>query len=241
MSAAIYEASVRHVRHERLARDFTHRYYLWLVDLDDLPRLPWPLRPFARFDPRDHCGDPDRGIRENLDGWLRSRGVDLAGGTVLMLASARVLGYVFDPLSVFWCYTPDGALRCVVAEVHNTYGERHRYLLSPDEHGTAETAKEFYVSPFLALGGRYRIHAPEPGEKLLVTVALLQGEATPFFAALRGRRRTGRAGVLVRMLLRHPLAPQRVAAAIRRRGIWLWLRGVPVVPRAARAIKEDQP
>jgi DUF1365 family protein len=156
-----------------------------------------------------------------------------------MLASARVLGYVFNPLSVYWCYGPDGDIRCVVAEVHNTYGERHRYLLLPDATGTAETAKEFYVSPFLAMGGRYRIHTPEPGEKLLVSVTLQQGGETPFSAVLRGTRRPGLPQVLVGMLLRHPLAPQRIAASIRRRGIGLWLRGIPVVPRTAHASKED--
>ena len=74
-----------------------------------------------------------------------------------MLASARVLGHVFDPLSVFWCYGSDGVLACVVAEVHNTYGERHAYLLRPDEAGTAVTDKGFYVSPFFDVTGSYEL------------------------------------------------------------------------------------
>ena len=72
-----------------------------------------------------------------------------------MLANARFLGYVFDPLTVFWCFAADGSLRCVVAEVHNTYGERHAYLLRPEADGTAEVGKEFYVSPFNDVSGRY--------------------------------------------------------------------------------------
>jgi uncharacterized protein len=152
--AALYDATIRHVRRQALDRAFRHRVYLWLVDLDALPQLPRWLRPFARFRADDHLGDPDRSIRQNLDGWLATRGVDLRGGPVLMLAHARVLGHVVNPLTVYWCHRPDGQLECVVAEVHNTYRERHCYLLRPDAAGRAETAEGFYVSPFLAVNGR---------------------------------------------------------------------------------------
>ena len=74
-----------------------------------------------------------------------------------MLANARVLGHVFDPLSVFWCYDSSGRLACVVAEVHNTYGERHAYLLRPDEAGVAVTGKDFHVSPFFDVSGTYEL------------------------------------------------------------------------------------
>ena len=117
---------------------FRYRSYQWLVDLDALPPLPVLLRPFARFDARDHLGDPGRSLRENVDSYLADNGIDLRGGRIRMLANARVLGYVFNPLTVFWCHAPDGSLRCVIAEVHNTYGERHRYLLLTDERGRAK-------------------------------------------------------------------------------------------------------
>ncbi|MDJ0429145.1 DUF1365 family protein, partial [Rhodococcus fascians] len=69
-------------------------------------------------------------------------------GTVTALLNARVLGYVFNPLSVYWCHDVDGSLRCVIAEVHNTYGQRHSYLIRPDGSDRAEVDKQFYVSPF---------------------------------------------------------------------------------------------
>ena len=80
-----------------------------------------------------------------------------------MLAHARVLGYVFNPLTVYWCHRPDGTLACVVAEVHNTYRQRHAYLLPADDRGRAEVPKQFYVSPFYPVDGRYRMSLPEPG------------------------------------------------------------------------------
>jgi DUF1365 family protein len=228
---ALYDATVTHVRRERLHREFSHAVYYWLVDLDDLPRLPRPLRPFARFRAADHLGDPDRGIRQNLDAWLLNQDVDLHGGQVLMLAGARVLGYVFNPITLYWCHQPDGALSCVVAEVHNTYGERHCYLLNPDGHDNALVPKDFYVSPFLTGDGHYRMRVPRPDAKLSITVSLRQGDATPLTAVLRGTRSPVSSRSVLKMLLRRPLLPQRVSALIRAHGIILWLRRIPIIPR----------
>ncbi len=137
---------------------FRHQVYQWLVDLDCLPRQPWHLRAFANFSSADHLGDPGLPIKGNIENYLALGGIGLGErGRVLMLASARVLGRVIDPLSVFWCYDSNGVLACVVAEVHNTYGERHAYLLHPDEAGTAVTDKGFYVSPFFDVSGTYEL------------------------------------------------------------------------------------
>ncbi|WP_300013280.1 DUF1365 domain-containing protein [Pseudonocardia sp.] len=228
---ALYDAEVRHVRRRALDRAFGHAVYLWLVDLDALPRLPAWLRPFARFEARDHLGDPARTIRENLDAWLATQGVDLAGGQVLMLANARLLGYVFNPITVYWCHRPDGELECVVAEVHNTYGERHCYLLHTDDAGRAETAKDFYVSPFLSVDGRYRMSLPLPGERLAIAVTLHQEGSTALTATVVGTRRPATPASLARMLLRRPLMTYRTSALIRRHGIALWLRRLPVIRR----------
>ncbi len=228
---ALYDAEVRHVRRQAVDRTFSHGIYLWLVDLDELPRLPRWLRPFARFEARDHLGDPDSTIRRNLDAWLATQGVDLRGGRVLMLANARLLGYVFNPITVYWCHRPDGELECVVAEVHNTYGERHCYLLRTDEAGRAETPKDFYVSPFLSVDGHYRMLLRTPGERLAISVTLRQQGTTALTATVVGIRRAATPGALVRMILRRPLTTYRTSALIRRHGIALWLRRLPVVPR----------
>ncbi|EOD64135.1 hypothetical protein H480_33370 [Amycolatopsis vancoresmycina DSM 44592] len=232
MTNALYDATVAHVRRIDPPHAFAHRVYLWRVDLDDLPRLPWWLRPFARFDRRDHFAAADpRGIREKLDAWLAERGVDLRGGRVVMLAAARVLGYVFNPISVYWCHDDGGRLACVVAEVHNTYGGRHAYLLHPDDAGRARAAKEFYVSPFQEMDGEYRMRLPRPEALLDLTVALRRGNSTPLVATLRGVRRPVNPRWLARLVLARPLLPQRVSALIRRHGVTLWLRKAAVVPR----------
>lgn len=223
----IYDVLITHSRRELIDRAFSHRAYMWLVDLDGLPRLPLWARPFAKFEARDHLGSPDRTIRQNLDEWLAERDIDLGGGQVLMLANARVLGYVFNPLSVYWCHDASGKLVCVVAEVHNTYGGRHCYLLRTDDKGRASVDKEFYVSPFLEVDGHYVMKLPKPGDQLSVTIALRQNGKTTFSATMKGTRSSG-----LRMLFRRPLMPQRVSALIRRHGIALYLRRVPIIPRS---------
>jgi DUF1365 family protein len=239
---ALYECRITHVRTAPVRRIFTYRSYLWLVDLDDIPRPGPLLRPLASFRARDHLGglnsEPPGGIRAKLDRFLAARGVDLGGGQVLMLAHARVLGHVFNPITVYWCHRADGALACVVAEVHNTYRQRHAYLLHTDEWGRAQTAKEFYVSPFYPVDGRYRMTLPEPGEHLALTVVLDRPGGESFTASLRGRRAPASAAGLLRALIRHPWPTAVVAGRIRWQGIKLYLRGLRPVPRPRHETQE---
>jgi uncharacterized protein len=227
---ALYEVTVGHRRSQTLDDAFTHRMHLWLVDLDDLPRYPG-----VAFRGADHLGHPDRSIRENLDAFLAAH--ERPRPTrVLMLAHPRTLGYVFNPITLYWCHGPDGGLTDVVAEVHNTYGGRHHYLLEVDEAGRARVDKEFYVSPFFPVDGEYTMRVPEPGDQLAATVVLRRPDddgqvTTAFVATMRGKRRPATRRNVVVALLRHPFVTHRVSLAIRRRGIALWARGLTVVPR----------
>lgn len=227
----LYSALLTHVRHRALTRRFTHRMRLWLVDLDDLP-----ASRLLSFRAADHLGAPDRPIRENLTAWLATQGIP-APAKVLMLTSARTLRYVFNPLTVYWCHDAAGAPTCVVAEVHNTYRERHCYLLHPDERWQAGTDKEFYVSPFLEVSGRYRMRLPPPDERLSLTIALRQDDEPAFTATLTGTRVGPATGP---RMLGYALSfvPQRVRFLIQRHGIALWLKKLPVVPRAPHVPQE---
>ena len=240
--ARIYRATVMHRRHATapgaVAREFRYGTYYWLVDVDDLPDLPTPLRPFARFRAVDHLGSPRRSIGANVRATLESSG--LAADRILLLTCPRVLGHVFNPLSVFYCLAtdPDGGadrVVAVIAEVHNTYGGRHVYVLRPDDAGRDTTEKQFYVSPFLPMGGTYLIRTPLPDDALSVSIALRQDGRTPFVATLTGVGTPATAGAIIRTALRWPLTTLRAAALIRWQGVRLWLRGVPVQPRPADA------
>jgi DUF1365 family protein len=238
VTAALYPCQITHVRARPVRRAFRYRSYLWLVDLDDLPRVPLALRPFARFRSRDHLGDPASPIRANVDACLARQGISLDGGRVLMLGHAAVLGYVFNPLTVFWCHHPDGTLAAVIAEVHNTYGQRHAYLLHPDGHGRAAADKDFYVSPFLPIAGRYRLHLPEPAATLRLGVTLHTGGRTVLAASVTGTRRAYSPRRLLGCALRHPWVTAQVTALIHWQGIRLAARRLPVIPRPAHHAQE---
>ncbi len=230
---ALYETTVRHVRTAPIRNSFSYASSMWLVDVDaaTVPGLPRPLRALARFQARDHLGDPRRSLRHNIEHFLAGNGIDLAGGRVLLLTSPRSLGHAFNPLSVWWCHHPDGTLACVVAEVHNTYGERHAYLVTTDEHGRAGIDKAFYVSPFNAVDGSYRMSLPQPDAALALAITLHRTDAPPFVATVQGRRRAPGALGVTGLALRHPATSVAVAVRIRWQGVRLWARRLPVINR----------
>ena len=231
IEAAIYRTAISHVRRTPLKNAFTYRSYSWFVDVDQLPRLPFPLRPLAVFRSGDHLGDPGSSIRSNVERFLRTQGIEPDGGAIHMLTSARVFGYVFNPLTLFWCYRTSGELECVVAEVHNTYGERHCYLLQTDAAGRASVPKAFYVSPFNEVDGQYRMKLPAPGERLGVSIVLEREGHRPFVASVDGVRRPATVWNILAAAVAVPAAPLLVSALIRVQGITLWARLLPVVAR----------
>ena len=238
----IYFATTGHRRNSNapgaVTRTFRYSTCYWLVDVDDLPVLPRPLRPFTRFEARDHLGDPDAAISDNARALLAAN--DLRADRIMLLTCPRVAGHVFNPLSVFYCFSGSAELIAVIAEVHNTYGGRHVYLLRPDQAGRDTVGKEFYVSPFLPMGGDYLMRTPVPGDDLAVSIALRQGGQTPFVATLSGRGRPITTRSAVTALLRWPLLTLRTAALIRWQGVRLWLRRVPVQPRPADATQHER-
>jgi DUF1365 family protein len=236
---ALVVGHVTHARHGSVSHAFRHGEYQWLVDLDALPQLPAYLRPFAEFRAADHLGDPKLSIKANVERFLALQRIDLdEGAQIVMLANARVLGYIFNPLSVFWCYGGTGRLACVLAEVHNTHGERHVYVLHPDADGWAEQDKQFYVSPFFDVSGDYRLRLSITAARVMTTVALRRGGSLAFSATFRGRPKPATAAALAVQIVRRPLMPHRVAALIRIHGVWLWLRGLPVRRRPTHVLQD---
>jgi DUF1365 family protein len=235
---ALVEGTVGHTRRTPLRHRFTNRVYQWLVDVDELPRMPRPLRPFSTFSAADHIGDPHDTIRNNIERFCKAQGVDISGHRVLMLANARVLGHTFDPLSVFWAIAPDESLTCIVAEVHNTYGERHAYLLETDDRGRSQIDKAFYVSPFFTVNGTYDLQFGLTPEKVSSTIVLRQGEVAVFSATFRGVPRAATPGRLAKLVITKPFMTHRTSLLIRMHGVWLWLRKLPVIPRPAHEPQE---
>ena len=239
----VYDTVVEHVRRRPWRRTFRLRSRMWVVDLDHLPApTGWRRLVDGTVEPRDHLGDPRLPIRENLARLLDANGVELGDARVRLATQPRALGHCFNPISVFWCTRRDGVPLATVVEVHNTYGDRHAYVLHPDERGRAEVAKAMYVSPFHGVDGTYRVAVPEPGERLDIAVALHTDDGAVFSAALRGvstsstglqDRRRLRGSSLSRPSRSTALLGLRDTALIYAHGIALWLRRLPIRPRPA--------
>ncbi|OBI79832.1 DUF1365 domain-containing protein [Mycobacterium sp. E740] len=238
----LYRTRIAHLRRAPVYHHFEHHGYSWYVDLDQLPRVPWWLRPFARFDARDHLdGAPGDSLRQRVDMFLRDRGVDLNGGRVTALMQPRVLGSVYNPVTLYWCHDRDGVLRHVVMEMQNSRGERHAYLLPPGPDGVSITPKKLRISPFNGGDGHYLVRAPEPGAEVDVTVSLHRGNEPAFIATVRGTRRPARVAEVLRMQVVAPLAPLMTALDYRLQCLTLWLRRVPIAARTERVDETRAP
>jgi DUF1365 family protein len=227
LPAASYATTIRHTRRKPFRRSFAHRSQMWLVDLDAVP----DHGVLGRFEARDHLGDPHSAIKANVESFLALNGVETDGGRILMAANARAMGYCFNPISVFWCHRHNGDLAGVVVEVHNTYGDRHAYLVHPDAQGRARTSKQMYVSPFHGTDGHYELAVPAPGERLHVSVTLHSDDGAVFSASLDGQRTTASP-------LRSAPAALRGSVLIRAHGLRLWTRRLGIRPRPAHSPQE---
>jgi DUF1365 family protein len=232
LTPALYRTTIGHTRRLPWQHSFRYRHPMWLIDLAEPPRRAL-LGRLLRFDARDHLGDPGLPIRENVVAWASAQGFDVAADRIVMLTNARTFGYVFNPITVFWCLRADDptAVRCVIAEVHNTYGGRHCYLVVPDAAGHARVDKALYVSPFNPVDGSYDMRFTRPVGRVNVSIVLRRAGEVAFSATLSGERTPATTAAVVRTLARYPLAALRVTALIRYQGIQLFLRGLPIVRR----------
>lgn len=240
LASAWYVGTVRHRRHHPTQRSFTTRTYHALIDVDELPRLDREVAGFGHnraaltsFHDRDHLGPLDLPVREKLRRWLAGQGATLPDGPLRVLTNLRVLGHVFNPVSWWYCYAPDGQLALVVAEVHNTFGDAHLYLLDdlvPRRDGTfvATADKRLHVSPFLPINDlRYRFVFRPPGERSLVHLDVEAAAGRVLDATQTGRRVALSSTSLRRLLLTHPVMPLRTVVLIHLHALALWWRRVP--------------
>ncbi len=153
----------------------------------------------------------------------------MADGAKRVLCYPRLFGYVFNPLSVWFCHAGDGSLAAIVYEVHNTYGERHTYVLRADNDDALaqqQADKGFFVSPFLSMDCRYRFTVRQPGDDVLVAINEEEGGAPILTATFAGRRRPLTDGNLLWMLVRYPLMTLKVVAAIHFEAVRLMAKGM---------------
>ena len=230
--SGLYVGRVGHRRLRPFEHSFEYRVFTLLLDLDELPDLSRRLRLFShnRFNlfglsDRDHGPRDATSLRAWIDGQLAQADIDLEGGSIRLLSFPRVLGYTFDPLSIWYCYHADGSLRAVLHEVKNTFGEQHGYLVPVSGDLSHSFDKQFFVSPFLDMEATYSFAMNDPGERLTVGITHSDSEGELLRASIRGSRRPLTDWNLLKLFFTHPFLTFKVMGAIHWHGFRIWRKG----------------
>ncbi|WP_029004445.1 DUF1365 domain-containing protein [Azorhizobium doebereinerae] len=243
-ASALYAGAVIHHRLRPRVHRLNYRMFSLLLDLDEIDGLAARLRLFSRnrfnlfsfrdADYGDRSGAPLRG---QVEAHLRAAGLEAAGGAIRLLTMPRILGYAFNPLSVYFCHRRDGALQAILYEVSNTFGERHGYLIpvgDPDAVPIRQTtAKCFYVSPFLDMGLTYSFRVVPPGGRVGIAIAVRDRDGLLLSAALASTRAELSDRALARAFLAFPLLTLKVIGGIHWEALRLFLKGIGLRRRPA--------
>src|ERR1700759_1829157 len=241
-AAALYFGEVMHARLKPMGHRFSYRVMSLLIDLgrlDEADRLS-PLFGVNRaalysFHESDHGRRDGASLRAYAQARATEHGIDLGGGRVLLLCYPRLLGYTFNPLSVYFCYRADGTLALLIYEVRNTFGEIHPYVLPVRAGGVSpagvrqEQDKLFYVSPFVGMAMRYRFRISPPGDQVKLRILETDREGPLLAATFIGRHRALSTRALLRAFVALPLVTAKIVAAIHWEALRLWLKGARLV------------
>ncbi|WP_206240197.1 DUF1365 domain-containing protein [Novosphingobium terrae] len=237
---------VGHVMHRRLRpRRHALRYGVFslLLDLDEIDALGQRLRVFSRgrfnlfsFHDRDYGDGSDQPLRTQVERHMWAARIVPDGGAIRLLTMPRILGFAFNPLSVFFCHGRDGALRAILYEVNNTFGQRHSYLLPVDCEQAApqagqirqSCAKAFHVSPFMGMDMRYDFLVKPPVDQLSIGIAVCDSLGPVLLASQEAKRRPLNDAALLRVFVTHPLLTLKVVGGILSEAARLWVKRVPV-------------
>ncbi len=232
----IYFTRVMHKRLIPIEYRFIYKVFSVLLDIDALDQWPASRWHPLRFDPKNHGPRDGSPLRPWAEQKLAEQGITLDGGRIRLLCFPRVFNYSFNPLSVWYCEHRDGSLRAIIAEVSNTFGGAHSYVLAANGEPLswpvrAYATKRFHVSPLMDMQGGYRFRLSEPGDELAVLIRQCDDDGRLKLVATQtgvGEPLTNQA--LWRAFARMPLMTFKVIAAIHWQALKIWLRGVPMYP-----------
>jgi len=241
LNSAFYTGAVMHRRLKPRQHFLRYRLFWMLLDLDEADRIADELKLFSinrlnalALFPRDHGDGGDRSLKRQIEAALSRAGVVLENGRIELLFLPRLFGYAFNPLSVYFCYGGNGELAAIVYQVHNTFGDRHSYVL-PRRNGEdgdirQGCAKSFHVSPFLDMDLGYEFRVRRPADNLSVAIRVSDRSGPILNTALHGRRRPMSDAEIARLCAFYPLMTLKVTFAIHWHALRLWLKRIAIRP-----------
>jgi DUF1365 family protein len=239
--SALFAGQVMHQRTRPKPHRLLYSVFYLALNLEEAPAIGAALLLFSvnrsnlfSFHERDHGDGSSTPLLEQIRAKLNAAGLD-AGGAIVLMTLPRMLGFAFNPLSLYFCYREDGALAAILYEVNNTFGQRHTYLipavLDADGLVRQESAKSLYVSPFLDTDMAYAFVVAPPKRRVAISITARDAEGPVLFAKLSGNRIPLADATLLRALIAYPFLTLKVVVAIHWEALRLWLKGVDLVER----------
>lgn len=241
--SGLYAGSVMHLRLRPTRHRLRYSIFYLLLDLDEVDSLAGRLRLFSHnrfnlfsFHDRDHGEGATLSSREWVQRQLRDAGIE-SGGPIRLLTLPRILGYAFNPLSIYFCHRRDQSLSAILYEVNNTFGQRHSYLI-PATSGAGltirqQSRKSLYVSPFMTTDMAYSFSVVPPGSDVSVSVIGHDESGPLIIAKLAAVRQSLTDASLARAFFVYPLLTFKVIAGIHWEALLIWLKGIGLVARPA--------
>lgn len=239
-AGVLYVGETWHRRFEPRPHEFRYGVFQLLLDIDRLDEAARSLRSFRigrfglfSFATRDHGDRRDGSLRPWVEARLADAGLECQARTIRLLAFPRILGFAFNPLSIFFVHGQDDGLEAVIYEVNNTFGQTHAYVVpaTPGERQSQRAEKRLYVSPFYKIEGEYRFSMTPPGEAFDLRIVKARDGRPDFVATQSASRRPLSDRVLLGLFFALPLMTLKVVAAIHWEALRLWLKGAPFGPR----------
>ena len=237
MNSAVYNGILMHNRIRPRKHRFTYKVASWLFDLDELDELDQRLTFFSHngwnlvsFHDADYGDGTQTPLNIYIHNLLEKQGIEKPA-SISLLCYPRILGYVFNPLAVYFCYDTSKRVNAVVYEVSNTFGERHSYVIAADgqEKGAIRqwAKKKLHVSPFFETDGcAYQFQVLPPAQQVILGISLFQQEERMFSAVFQGEQHLVSDRLIAKQLLALPLMTVKVVAAIHWQALKLWLKGM---------------
>jgi DUF1365 family protein len=237
LRSALFPGQVTHARLKPRQHRLSYRIYSLLIDLDELDDIDRRLRllsvdrfnlfSFYRKDRGDRSGSD---LKKQVERHMREVGIEPDGGPIRLLTMPRLLGWAFNPLSVFFCYAQDASLKAILWEVDNTFGERHGYMIAVEAGGSSEIVqycdKAFHVSPFMDMDLRYEFRVSPPADLLSIRIETFDREGPVLSARHLARRTPLTDAALLKAFFTIPFLTLRVVGGIHWEALKIWLKGV---------------
>ena len=240
MTSSIYNGTVIHKRFKPKIHFFKYRVFSLLIDLSELDILDKKINYFSynkfnliSFFDKDHGERDGSSIVEWVKKNLNENGLNTENIKIKLLCYPRILGYVFNPLSVFYVYDINEKLVSILYEVKNTFGEQHTYIFRVENNSLLQhnCEKKFHVSPFIEMDCNYFFRILKPAEKISVIIDQYQSNEKILYASQDGKRADFTSSELIKSYLKHPLMTFKIISAIHFEAFKLWIKGIRFIKK----------